>query len=237
MPRRPRLFLADVAAHVVQRGVDRSVCFRSDNDRILYLLHLQDRSAATGCAVHAYCLMTNHVHLLVTPSSTEGCQAMMKGLGQRYAQYFNRTYGRSGPLWDGRYYACVAESSFYVLACYRYIELNPVRAGLVARPNEYAWSSYRANAEGRNDRLTTPHPEYLALGLGTESRLRAYCRLFGQALDSSLIGDIRASTIGGYPLASDRFKAEIEARGAKLGPETPGPKPRRPARSGSDPDL
>jgi putative transposase len=227
MARQLRLFLPGVAAHVIQRGVNRGACFRHEGDYLLYLLHLRELSAKVECAIHAYCLMTNHVHLLLTPSSDQGCQGMMKDLGQRYSQYFNRTYGRSGPLWDGRYRSCLAQSALYVLACYRYIELNPVRAGMVAHPAQYAWSSYRANAEGHDDRLATPHSEFLALGSEAGSRQHGYRMLFDQTLDPLLVESIRASTSGGYPLASEGFKANLAAAGCRLEPSPPGPKPRR----------
>jgi putative transposase len=225
MPRKLRLFFPDVAAHVVQRGVDRAVCFRSDNDRILYFLHLRELSEKFGCSVHAYCLMTNHVHLLVTPARDESVQAMMKGLGQRYAQYFNRKYERTGPLWDGRYHSCIAESAYYVLACYRYIELNPVRAGMVASPTGYQWSSYRANADGSDDQLTRPHAEYLALGRTAEASRDAYRAMFDKALDPPMLERIRSSTSGGYPLASPEFAQRLAGMGVKLKPSVPGPRP------------
>ena len=225
MPRRLRLFFADVAAHIVQRGADRAVCFRSDTDRIFYLLHLRELSEKFGCTVHAYCLMTNHVHLLVTPTSEGGVQAMMKGLGQRYAQFFNRRYERTGPLWDGRYHSCIAESSYYVLACYRYIELNPVRAGMVSQPADYRWSSYRANADGAEDPLARPHTEFVALGNTSESRKSAYQMMFDQVMDAPLLESIRASTNGGYPLASYEFTQQLAAMGVKTRPNAPGPRP------------
>lgn len=150
----------------------------------------------------------------------------MKELGQRHAQYFNRAYSRTGPLWDGRYRSCVAESARYVLACYRYIELNPVRAGLVDRPGAYRWSSYLANAEGRDDGLVSPHVEFIALGADLESRRGAYAALFDDVLDPSLIEGIRTATNGGYPLGSDAFKAKIGSDlGYKTAPRPPGPKP------------
>jgi putative transposase len=225
MPRKLRLFFADVAAHVIQRGADRGICFRSDNDRILYLFHLRELSERFGCTVHAYCLMTNHVHLLVTPAREGSVQAMMKSLGQRYAQYFNRRYGRTGPLWDGRYHSCITESAYYVLACYRYVELNPVRAGMVRQPAEYQWSSYGANAEGAADLLTRPHEEFLALGRTFESRRGAYQAMFAQELDLPLLESIRSSTNGGYPLASAGFAQRLEGMGVKLRPAAPGPRP------------
>jgi putative transposase len=225
MSRRLRVFFSDVAAHIVQRGADRGVCFRSDNDRILYLLHLRELSEKFGCVVHAYCLMTNHVHLLVTPTREGGAQAMMKGLGQHYAQFFNRVYQRTGPLWDGRYHSCIVESSYYVLACCRYIELNPVRAGMVNRPADYRWSSYRANADGADDRLVRPHTEFLALGNTSESRRSAYQAMFDQIMDAPLLESIRASTNGGYPLASAEFTLSLAAMGVKVSPTAPGPRP------------
>jgi putative transposase len=165
---------------------------------------------------------------------------MMKELGQRYSQYFNRTYGRSGPLWGGRYYSCIAESALYVLACYRYIELNPVRAGMVRHPGEYSWSSYRANAEGNDDWLVSPHQEFLALGAEEAARRRSYKNLFSESLEPLLLERIRESTVGGYPLASEAFKIELAATlGTKLAPSRPGPQPRcrTPVSSVPDPDL
>jgi putative transposase len=238
MPRQLRVLLPGVAAHVVQRAADRRVCFRGDNDFILYLLHLRDLVVKHGTQLHAYCLMSNHVHLLLSPSCSESCQTMMKELAQRYSQYFNRTYARSGPLWTGRYYSCIAESAVYVLACYRYIEMNPVRAGIVGHPAEYKWSSYLANAEGVDDRLTSPHQELIALGDGQAARQHAYKNLFGEALEPPLLVRIRESTLGGYPLASEEFKAQIAAKfGTKLEPSRPGPRPAAPLCSVPDPDL
>jgi putative transposase len=143
------------------------------------------------------------VHLLVTPPSAEACKSLMKQLAQRYAQHFNRAYGRTGPLWDGRYRSSIAPSARYVIACYRYIELNPVDAGMVNHPSQYTWSSYRANALGRDDGLVTPHPAYLALGLDALAQRSAYAELVDQRMDPSLVEDIRAATRGGYPMGSD----------------------------------
>lgn len=212
--------------HLIQRGSNRDACFRRDSDYVLYLLHLRDLSRQLRCAVHAYCLMTNHVHLLISPPTAQAGTSLMKHLGQRHAQFFNRTYGRSGPLWDGRYRSCVAESARYVIACYRYIELNPVRAGMVDHPARYAWSSYRANAEGRDDGLVSPHPEFLGLAIDAEARHKAYEALFDDALEPSLVEGIRTATNGGYPLGSDAFKAQIAASlGRRTSPGLPGPKP------------
>jgi putative transposase len=183
MPRPLRNIVPGVAVHLIQRGNNRAACFRRESDYLLYLLHLRELSARLECAVHAYCLMTNHVHLLVSPSSAEACKRLMKQLGQRYAQYFNRTYSRTGPLWDGRYHSSVAASARYVLGCYRYIELNPVAAGMVNHPTLYTWSSYRANALGKDDRIVSPHAEYLALGLDAVAQRNSYTALFHEAMD------------------------------------------------------
>jgi putative transposase len=180
--------------HLTQRGNNRAPCFRRESDYLLYLLHLRELSARLECAVHAYCLMTNHVHLLLSPASPQACVTLMKHLGQRYAQYFNRTYGRTGSLWDGRYHSSVAQTERYVLGCYRYIELNPVDAGMVDDPGVYAWSSYRANALGKDDRIVSPHAAYLALGLDAVARRDAYAALFDDALDPALVAEIRAAT-------------------------------------------
>ncbi|HZM35414.1 MAG TPA: transposase [Burkholderiales bacterium] len=218
--------LPGIAVHLVHRGSNRTACFRSESDYLLYLVQLRELSRKFDCAVHAYCLMTNHVHLLVSPSSVDAGSALMKKLAQRHAQYFNRTYGRTGPLWDGRYRSCVAESGRYVLACYRYIELNPVRAGMVAHPTEYRWSSYRANAQGQDQGMVSPHAELLALGSDDERRRRAYAMLFDDPLEPSLIDGIRGATNGGYPLGSEAFKAQFgEIFGCRTSPSLPGPKP------------
>src|SRR5262245_8472477 len=164
MARRIRLVYPGVALHVIQRGVDRAACFRAEVDYLVYLANLRNLSAKHGCALHAYCLMTNHVHLLVTPSREDSCTATMRDLGQRYVPYFNSRYGRTGTLWEGRFRSCIAESARYVLACYRYIELNPVRARMVTNPAAYFWSSYAANSGACPDPHIAPHPELAALG-------------------------------------------------------------------------
>ena len=205
MPRQKRLVVPGIAQHVVQRGNNRHACFFKESDYVLYLLHLRELSQKYYCAIHAYCLMTNHVHLLLTPGSPDGLSSLMRDLGQRYVQYVNRVHCRSGTLWEGRFRSCVAESARYVMACHRYIELNPVRANMVRRPEEYQWSSHLANSVGEDDRLVTPHPEFLALGNDKAARSRAYCDLFSEPVESTLIDAIREATNGGYPLASASF--------------------------------
>ena len=225
MARRPRQVFPGVAAHVIQRGVNRVPCFRAEADYLIYLSHLRKLSAKHGCAVHAYCLMTNHVHLLLTPSSVGACTALMRDLGRRYVPYFNWRHERTGTLWEGRFRSCLVESAHYVLACYRYIELNPVRAGLVSHPAGYLWSSYAFNSGTRSDPFLSPHPEFIALG-NDHHRHASYRALFEQETDETLVQLIRDSTNGGYPLASDAFKTSVIApMGGITGPGKPGPRP------------
>jgi len=143
------LSLPGIPWHIIQRGNNRSVCFHGEQDYQFYLHCLKEFADKFGCAVHAYVLMTNHVHLLLTPAREDSARLLMKHLGQRYVQYINRTYQRSGTLWEGRFRSCLTQSEEYVLACYRYIELNPVRAGMVMRPQDYRWTSYHANGLGK----------------------------------------------------------------------------------------
>ena len=228
MPRPLRLILPGVAVHIVQRGNNRVACFRQDSDYLLYLAHLRQLSEKYACAVHAYCLMTNHVHLLLTPSAPDACTGLMRDLGQRYVQYFNRRHERSGTLWEGRFRSCIAESALYVLGCYRYIELNPVRAGIVDDPSGYLWSSYAVNSGMRSDPLISGHTEYLALASDTQLRQTAYRGLFDQRLEPGLQKAICEATNGGYPLASERFKQSVLApNGLRTEPGQAG----RPAKS------
>jgi len=147
MPRRARITLPEVAHHLIQRGNNRQACFYANQDYELFLKWLQEYATEADCPVHAYVLMTNHVHLLLTPMTSNGVGYLMKRLGQRYVQYINRTYLRSGSLWEGRFRSCLVQGARYALTCYRYIELNPVRASMVQHPAEYRWSSYRANRQ------------------------------------------------------------------------------------------
>jgi putative transposase len=155
MPRRARLALDGVSTHLVQRGIDRSACFFCDDDRLHYLALLAELAPALGCAVHAYVLMTNHVHLLVTPAHGTGLSQLMRQLNQRYVQAINRAYRRSGTMWEGRFRSCLVDSEAYVLACYRYIELNPVRAGMGKRTPTHAVPTLDAW------RATRPQPDLL----------------------------------------------------------------------------
>ena len=174
-------------------------------------------------AIHAWVFMTNHVHLLVTPVNTNSIQFMMQSLGRRYVRYFNYTYRRTGTLWEGRYKSSLVQTETWLLHCQRYIELNPVRAGLVRDPSDYPWSSYRCNGMGMESELYTPHDEYLKLGRTKIQRLQAYRSLFKAHVTGELLEAIRCTVNQGLALGNERFKDEIEAlygrrvRPAKLG--------------------
>ena len=211
MPRRPRIALPGVPLHLIQRGNNRQPCFFETDDYRTYLRWLEEYARASGCAIHAYVLMTNHVHLLLTPRTASSASELMKRLGQRYVQCVNRTYRRSGTLWEGRFRSCLTQEEDYVLACYRYIELNPVRANMVAHPAAYPWSSHRANAEGEPSTLLTPHPLFHALGDEDLARRTAYAELFRHRLKGRLVDEIRAATNGNYALGSSRFQAQVAA--------------------------
>lgn len=209
MPRRARITLPNVPLHLIQRGNNRQACFFADEDYRFYLDWLAEYADKTGCRVHAYVLMTNHVHMLLSPDRAGAAGALMKALGQRYVQYVNRTYRRSGTLWEGRFRSCPTQEETYLLACQRYIELNPVRAGMVAHPAEYPWSSYRANAQGEADVLLKPHRLYQALGLDAASRHAAYRELFRHELEPALVDEIRRATNGNFALGNERFAAQV----------------------------
>jgi putative transposase len=227
MPRRARVMLPNVPLHVIQRGNNHPVCFIADEDYAFYLDWLKEYAAKTGCLIHAYVLMSNHVHLLLSSTTTEGAGALMKALGQRYVQYVNRTYRRSGTLWEGRFRSCLTQEESYLLACQRYIELNPVRAGMVEHPAEYRWSSYRINAQGEESDLLTPHPLYQALGVSAADRQVAYRELFRYELEPGLVDAIRQATNGNYALGDDRFGAQIaQALGRRVQPGKSG-RPRK----------
>jgi putative transposase len=227
MPRRSRIIVAGVPVHLIQRGNNRQACFFTDEDYQLYLEWLQQYAYSSGCSVHAYVLMTNHVHLLLTPAEESSVATLMKRLGQRYVQYINRTYQRSGTLWEGRFRSCVAQQDNYLLVCQRYIDLNPVRANLVAHPGEYRWTSYRSNAQGETTDLLTHHPLYLGLGKTGRERQAVYRQLCGNQLGLKVIDEIRQATNGNYALGNDRFKKEIaSALGRRVTPGKSG-RPRK----------
>lgn len=213
MPRKPRFYVAGVPVHVVQRGHSREPVFLEDGDYQAYLGWLKEAAQRYGCAVHAYVLMTNHIHLLVTPERKDSVTLMMQYVGRRYVPYINVTYGTSGTLWEGRYKASLVQDEHYLLTCMRYIELNPVRAGMVRSPGHYRWSSYRTNAAGHAQTWVTPHAEYRALGRTATSRQEAYRALFKAHVDDPVeLNVIKAAWQTGTPLGNDLFKEKIERK-------------------------
>lgn len=236
MPRRARLVLPGVAIHAIQRGNNRSTCFFDDEDRAFYLFHLGRLLPRAYCRLHAYCLMSNHVHLLLTSEQADGCGALMKGIGQLYTQYVNKRYGRCGSLWEGRFKSCLVQSEDYVLECHRYIELNPVRAGMARCADAYPWSSYRANANGESCELLSAHEEYIRLGRSSGERQAVYRDLFGSLQGHDRLQEIRTATNGGYALGSASFKRAIaRVLGRRVEPGDAGrPVRHRPA---DQPDL
>lgn len=225
MPRRPRIHLPGLPIHLVQRGHNREACFFTDEDFLAYRDWLAEALKKTGCALHAYVLMTNHVHLLLTPPGSAAVSHLVMSLGRRYVQYINKTYRRTGTLWDSRYKSSLVHADEYLLLCQRYIELNPVRAGMVDDPAQYRWSSYRANGLGQADDLLTPHELYLGIRgparfseekvepdpLSREQgRQAAYRALFRSELENEALADIRLALNQGQPLGSGRFLDQVE---------------------------
>src|SRR2546423_1443883 len=222
MPRTARIVISQVSLHVVQRGHDQQDCFFNESDYLAYLDYLREFAERFGCSVHAYCLMTNHVHLLMTPRTANACSQVMKFTGQYYVNRINRRLERSGTLWEGRFYSCIVPSERYALTCYRYIELNPVDAGMVRHPGQYRWSSYTVNASPGSNDFLAQHGAYETLGLDAVTRATAYAALFDLPLDAKLVDDIRKATRGGYVAGAPRKRGrpprseESEKQGLSL---------------------
>ena len=211
MPRLKRVAPIGVPQHVIQRGNNRQVCFGGDEDMMAYIAWLKEFSPKFEVRVHAWVFMTNHVHLLCTPMADGAVSKMMQSLGRMYERYFNKTYGRSGTLWEGRFKSCLVESERYLLEVHRYIELNPVRAGMVNEPSEYKWSSYQCNALGKQSDLQHKHSLYLRLGATPEERCLSYRNLFATHVTAQLIEDLRKCTNSGTAFGSPMFVGELEA--------------------------
>ena len=211
MARLGRYFLPDQPLHVIQRGNNRQPIFFCRDDYRRLHAWLAEAAAAHDCSVHAYVLMTNHLHLLVTPGSDQSLPRTMQALGRRYVRHVNEANRRSGTLWEGRYRAAPIDSEAYFLACCRYIELNPVRAGIVAHPGDYGWSSYRAHAFGAADPLVCGHALYCGLG-GSPGECRgAYRALFEPPVDAAFLNELRTATNGGWALGDERFTRHLTA--------------------------
>lgn len=227
MPRLPRFDVAGIPQHVLQRGRGGDACFYVPNDYRCYLTLLLRASRRWDCAVHAYVLMDNHVHLLVTPSRVGALAGMMQAIGRNYVNYLNLTYQRTGALWEGRFKSCLVEAEHYLLMCYRYIELNPLRNGYVDELSYYPWSSYRCNALGEPDPLIVPHAAYLALGNSDNARQESYKHLLKKRIDRDSLEEIRTYVQQQRVLGSHAFQAHIEARFGRYARARPAHRPRR----------
>jgi putative transposase len=236
MARLTRYFLPDQPLHVIQRGNNRTAIFFAPDDSAHYRAWLGAAAAEHGCAIHAYVLMTNHVHLLVSPRDERSLPRTLQSLGRRYVRHVNDRHRRSGTLWEGRYRATVIDSETYFLACCRYIELNPVRAGMVAAPGEYPWSSYASHAEGTRDRVLTEHPLYRALGRTAAARRDAYRALVAEPLAGETVDDIRRATNTGWALGGARFREAVARATGRRAAPLPRGRPKKAATEVADTD-
>jgi putative transposase len=212
MPRRTRLVVPDIPLHIIQRGNNRNNCFFENSDYLVYLDLLGRSAQSANCRIHAYVLMRNHVHILATPALNTSPATMMKALGERYVQYINQRYKRSGTLWQGRFRSGLVQDQTYLLVCHRYIEMNPVRARMVTHPALYQWSSYRGNAHGSADALLTPHPLLMELGSDDASRASAYRGLFDEPLADTDIAHLRDATNYNFVFGSKEFARTMEEK-------------------------
>ncbi|MDT8321992.1 MAG: transposase [Xanthomonadales bacterium] len=211
MARRPRLDLPGVPQHVIQRGNNRQRCFFEINDYVTYRTFLDLAREKADCLIHAYVMMGNHAHFLVTGNQPGSVSIMMQSLGRRYVRHINKKYDRTGSLWEGRYRSTLVDSENYLLACYRYIELNPVRARIVERPEDYPWSSFKHHVNEYADPLIEDHEIFCSIGKTPRQRARRYRALVRQQIDTPSLRTIRNNTNRGYVLGSARFAERVEA--------------------------
>jgi putative transposase len=227
MARLPRIDLAGIPQHVMQRGNNRLPCFLDDQDRLHYLSLLREGLAATECQLHAYVLMGNHVHLLLTPPEPGAIGRLMQKLGRRYVRLFNLRHGRTGTLWEGRYKACLVGGESYVLRCARYIDLNPVRARMTTDPVAYRWSRCAALCGQRDDPMVIPHSAQLALGATADSRARAYRKFIDETISSDEVADIRVYLQQQRAWGRDSFRAMVEVKTQRFTGVRPAHRPPR----------
>ena len=211
----------------MQRGNNRCECFGDDSDRLLYLSLLADSSRMHECSVHAFVLMSNHVHLLVSGHEDHAISRMMKRIGESYARAFNKKHRRTGTLWEGRFLSSVVDTRSYFVTCQRYVECNPVRAAMVKDPADYPWSSFPHNALGRPSAFLTPHPAFLALGPTEAERRGAYRALFATPERAADLELIRACVNSGLAVGDDAFIKEVERLTGRTASRKPGGRPRR----------
>jgi putative transposase len=227
MARLPRYSIVNQPQHIILQGRDgQSICFEEQDYQ--YFHDCLDAAAYNyNLKLHAYVIMPNHAHVLATPGNSDSVSRMVQSLGRNYVQYFNECYEGTGTLWEGRYRATVVDAKNYMLTCSRYIELNPVRAGLVDKPLQYQWSSYAHNAQGQQDEMITTAREYQRLGESDAERSKAYRQLFRQKLDAQLVQDITDSALKGWVLGDARFAAKIEKLSGRRATQLPKGRPRK----------
>lgn len=214
MARLPRLVVPGLPHHLIQRGHNRQPIVLDDEDRRQFLALLREAAVNQRVALHAYVLMDNHLHLLATPETPEGLSRMMQSLGRRYVAAFNQRHGRSGTLWEGRFRAAPLEAERHLLACMRYIELNPQRAGWVMEPGSYAWSSGPQHLGHRRDPLITEHPLFWALGNTPFEREAAWRSWLEQGVGPEELRALGDSALKGWPLGSAGF-LQVLAEGSE----------------------
>ena len=226
MARLPRYTIINQPQHIIQQGRDGQQIFFEDQDYQYFHDCLDAAAYNYQLEVHAYVLMPNHVHILATPGNTDSISRTTQSIGRNYVQYFNECFGGSGTLWEGRYRATVVQSKQYLLDCSRYIELNPVRNGLVKKPADYRWSSYAHNALGKDDEMITAHREYLQLGDEDKARIKAYRGLFKQKLGAELVQQITDATLKGWALGDSNFARKIEKLSGRRANQLPKGRPK-----------
>lgn len=237
MARLPCYVIPGQPQHIIQRGNNRQPIFAAETDYSFFRDTLVEAAERFGLAVHAYVWMTNHIHLLATSGRDDSIGKTLQSVGRRYVQHFNYTYRRSGTLWEGRYRATVVDSEQYLLTLMRYIEMNPVRAGMVGEPDEYVWSSHRYNARGEtglNADWLVAHEEYLRLGLNTIERQTSYRALFHAALATNDLTAIRDCTHKGWALGNEPFRAHIEELSKRPAASKGVGRPRKPKTSNNN---
>ncbi|HYC37965.1 MAG TPA: transposase [Usitatibacter sp.] len=227
MPRKARVRIPGYPLHLVQRGHNRGVCFHDEGEHERYLGLVAEYGAKEGCRIHAYVLMPNHVHMLLSVVDQFAATRMMRHVGQRYAQYINRRYKKTGSAWEGRFWTSIVDSDRYFFTCCKYVELNPVRAGIARHPGDFPWSSFAANAHRHASLIVRPHELYESLGSTELARARAYRQMFRHDIDEADLARIRAAIRGGYPIGDEDFLARMKrSHGIRIAPGKPGRKPR-----------
>ena len=226
MARLPRYSIVNQPQHIILKGLEGRRLYFEEQDYQYFHDCLDAAAYNYHLKLHAYVLMPDHVHILATPANTDSVSRTVQSIGRNYVQYYNESYASSGTLWESRYRATVIEAKTYLLACSQYIEMNPVRAGLVKKPQEYRWSSYAHNALARADEMFTDAPQYRRLGPNHKERARAYRARFKNPLSGELVEQLTASAMKGWALGDSKFIRKIEALSGRRASQLPRGRPR-----------